>query len=93
MSWLEVIELRSPGNKQVRLEELLRKLVSDFAKLEKKTEIRAYTRMNVETDTSILLFHKSKDPQQQGSQIGLLLTSILKEFGYVSHRIWTELNG
>ena len=91
MSWLEIIELRSSEAKQPYLEELLRKMVLVVDNQNRNAHIRAYTRINVVTDTSIHIKHNSTPMDINGSLIGIRLASTLKEHGFVSHRIWAQL--
>ncbi len=88
MKWLEIIELRS-GNSD--LESQLEKIVNEVEDEINKQAIKAYSRVQIDTDFSIHLFHDSEKVENSGSQLGLRLASALKEFGMVNHSIWIEM--
>ena len=90
MKWLEIIELRSVGSDRELLESQLQKLINEVVKETKKQAIKAYSRVMIDTDISIHLFHNSKEVENSGSQLGLCIASALKEFGLVNHSVWVE---
>ena len=92
MKWLEIIELRSVGNNRELLESQLQKLINEVDKETKKQAIMAYSRVMIDTDFSIHLFHDSKKAEKSGSQLGLRLVSALEVFGLVNHSIWIEMH-
>ena len=92
MKWLEIIELRSVDSNRELLESQLQKLINEVDKETKKQAIKAYSRVMIDTDFSIHLFHDSKKRENSGSQLGLRLASALKEFGLVNHSIWIEMH-
>lgn len=91
MKWLEIIELRSIDCNRELLESQLKKLIIEVDRETKKQAIKAYSRVMIDTDFSIHLFHDSKKVANSGSPLGLRLTSALKEFGLVNHSIWMEM--
>jgi len=92
MKWIEVIELRSVNRDREFLESKLQNLIDQVEKKRKKQRIMAYTRVLIDTDFSIHLFHDSKKVENSGSRLGLCLVNALKEFGLVNHRIWVEMH-
>ncbi len=90
MKWLEIIELRSADCDRGSLESQLQKLIYEVDRETKKQTIKAYSRVMIDTDFSIHLFHDSPDVENNGSSLGLRLTSALKEFGLVNHSVWIE---
>jgi hypothetical protein len=92
MKWLEIIELRSAGSNQALLESQLQSLINKVDKETKKQAIKAYSRVMIDTDFRIHLFHDSKKIENSGSPLGLHLASALKEFGLVNHSIWIEMH-
>ena len=92
MGWLEIIELRSLEISREEMEDNLRKLVRDFSRNNNDLEIKAYRRIDVGTDASIHILNRSTKHASTVSEIGEKLKAILKEYGYVSHRAWSELN-
>ena len=92
MKWLEMIELRSVDSNRDLLESQLQKLMNDVDKETKKQAIKAYSRVIIDTDVSIHLFHDSKKVENSGSPLGVRLASALKAFGLVNHSIWIEMH-
>jgi hypothetical protein len=90
MKWLEIIELRSVDSNRELLESQLQKLINEVDRETKKQAIKAYSRVMIDTDFSIHLFHDSKKVENSGSPLGLNLVTALKEFGLVNHSIWIE---
>jgi alkyl hydroperoxide reductase subunit AhpF len=93
MKWLEIIELRSADNHRELLGSQLQKLIKEVDKETKMLAIKTYSRVRIDTDFSIHLFHDSKKVEKSGSPLGLRLASALKEFGLVNHSIWIEMHG
>jgi hypothetical protein len=92
MKWLEIIELRSAyGNKKL-LESQLETLINEVDQETKKQDIKSYSRVMIDTDFSIHLFHDSKKVENSGSPLGLRLASALEAFGIVNHSIWIEMH-
>jgi hypothetical protein len=92
MKWLEIIELRSVESNRELLESQLQKLMNEVDKETKKQAIKSYSRVMIDTDFSVHLFHDSKKVENSGSRLGLRLASALKEFGLVNHSIWIEMH-
>jgi len=92
MKWIEVIQLRSVDSNRELLESQLKKLIDEVNKESKIQTIKSYSRVLIDTDFSIHLFHNSKKVENSGSPLGLRLASTLKEFGLVNHTIWIEMH-
>ena len=92
MKWLEIIELRSTGKKRTLLELELQNLISDVNQEAKQQAIKVYSRVIVDTDFSIHLYHDSEKIEKSGSPLGLRLASALKEYGLVNHSVWIEMH-
>ena len=90
MKWLEIIELRSVDSNRELLKSQLQKLINEVEKEAKKQAIKVYSRVMIDTDFSIHLFHDSKKIENSGSPLGLHLASALKKFGLVNHSVWVE---
>jgi hypothetical protein len=90
MKWLEIIELRTVNRNQDLLKSQLRNLINKTEQEAKKQTIKVYSRVMVDTDFSIHLFHDLKKVENSGSPLGLRLASALKEFGLVNHSVWVE---
>ena len=92
MKWLEIIELRTVNRNQDLLKSQLRNLINKTEQEAKKQTIKVYSRVMVDTDFSIYLFHDSKKIENNGSPLGLNLVTALKEFGLVNHSVWIEMH-
>ena len=92
MKWLEIIELRSVDSNRELLESQLQKLINEVDRETKKQAIKTYSRVMIDTDFSIHLFHDSKKIENSGSPLGLNLVTALKEFGLVNHSVWIEMH-
>ena len=93
MKWIELIQLRSAdGNREI-LESKLQGLIGEVDSNRKKQVIMAFSRVSIDTDFSIHIFHDSKMVENGGSRLGLHLAAALKEFGLVHHSIWMQLHG
>ena len=92
MNWLEIIELRSVNRNRELLKSQLPNLINEVDKEAKKQAIKVYSRVIVDTDFRIHLFHNSNKIDNSGSPLGLRLASALKEFGLVNHSIWIEMH-
>ena len=90
MKWLEIIELRSVGKNREFLERELKNLIEELDKETERRAIKVYSRVAVDSDFSIHLFHDSKEADIYGNPLGVHLVSILKEFGLINHSVWTE---
>jgi len=92
MKWIEVIQLRSVDSNRELLESQLKKLMNEVDKGRKRQTIKSYSRVLIDTDYSIHLFHDSKKVENRGSPLGLRIASALKAFGLVNHSIWIEMH-
>lgn len=90
MKWIEIIELRSAGNTRKHLETHLQEFMDLVKKKTEKQTVKLYTRMMIDTDFSIHLFHDSSEVKNRGSSLGIRLASALKSYGLVNHTIWIE---
>lgn len=90
MKWLEIIELRSDNRNTLFLEQQLKGLSKELKKNNVSMATEIYSRAAVDSDFSIHLLYDSKKADINGSALGLLLVSNLKEFGLVNHKVWIE---
>jgi hypothetical protein len=93
MQWLELIQLRSADNNRKLIESKLQQLVDEVRRETNRKVISAYSRVWINTDFCLFIFHESKEPETEGSPLGLRLAYALKEFGLVDYSIWREMNG
>ncbi len=92
MKCLEIVELRAAGNRRELLASQLQKIISLLEKGSSGQKIKIYTRVLVDSDFSIMLYHDTMETGTEGSRLGLHLASTLKVFGLVNHSIWNELD-
>ena len=90
MKWIEIIELRSAGNARKQLETHLQEFLDQVEEKVEKQTVKLYTRMMIDTDLSVHLFHDSSTVENRGSSLGIRLASALKSYGLVNHTIWIE---
>ena len=87
---LERIDLRSNSGNKKNLLMQLEELVADVSNLAESEKIKIYTHYNIGTDYSVHLHRIISDEEHLESELGLRLTSSLKEFGLVNHSLWIE---
>jgi hypothetical protein len=92
MKWIEVIGLRSVDKDREILESKLKGLLDEMGKGTQNQVIIAYSRLLIDTDFSIHLYHESEKVEHDGSRLGFCLVDALREFGLVNHSIWTEIH-
>lgn len=90
MKWIEIIELRSPGNTRKQLETHLEELIGQVERKTENQTVKFYTSMMIDTDFSVHIFHDSSKANAKGSPLGIRLVSTLKSYGLVNHTIWIE---
>ena len=90
MKWLEIIELRSVEKDKNTLAIQIEKMLREVERELKVGSVRSYRRVLIETDFSIHLFHETENMETSGSETGLRLVAVLRDFGLVNHTTWTE---
>ena len=86
---LEIIELRSVIKNRDQVIILIEDLLeNEFSK--PNMEIKIYTHSKFITDYSIHLNYEVEEDLNQESYLGHELSAYLREYGLVSHNIWTE---
>ena len=88
MKWLEIIELNYVEKKPKLIEHDLESLVEKLSKKRDEQVISIYSRVSDEIDFSIHLHHKSENIEKNGSLLGITLSTVLKEFGMIQHKVW-----
>jgi hypothetical protein len=92
MQWLELIQLRSADNNRKLLESKLQQLVDEVYRETNRKAVTAYSRVWIDTDFCLFIRHETKEPETEGSPLGLRLAAALKEFGLVDYSIWREMS-
>lgn len=90
MKWLEIIDLRSVGNKRARIESQLRGLIDEVIQETRPQAIKVYSHITVGTDFSVHLYKCSISKDINKSSLGQRPASTLKEVGFVGHSVWVE---
>ncbi len=93
MNWIEIIDVRSPGN---GIEQISKMLTSPVMKNDQKEGLKGislYRNALVETDISIHLHWETNENPPKKSDLGLRLASALEEFGRVNHALWIKEEG
>ena len=88
MKWLEIIKVRSVRINSEELDEFLRSM--DKISQKRLIEIKIYRHAAIETDLSLHLLWIAKQPEKNGSALGLRLAQALKDFGLIDHSLWME---
>jgi hypothetical protein len=91
MLCLEIVDVRAGEKNQNLLELQLEKLIHEVDHLAPPIKVSIYHHNAFKTDFSIHLIYHYNKKYELGSPLGLYLTSALKEFGLVSHNMWTEI--
>jgi len=92
MKWIEIIEIRSSYHSQKMIELKLKGLIEEIQKESSKQSIRIFSKVLLETDYVIMIQNDSKIIDHKRSQLGLRLSSALKEYGMIYHSIWNEIH-
>ncbi len=89
MKWLEIINLRSAGNRnQVQRQTGLDQIRHCCGKNGGPKRIRLYRQASLSRDISIHLFFEDGERHIEKSETGLRLSASLKEYGLVNHSLW-----
>ncbi len=91
MTWIELIHLRSIGDQN---HEFINDLFNQTLKVVQKRDsqiLSIYRHQHIESDLCIVLQCKSNISVKPPSDLGIHLTSSLKEFGRVDHSVWIEM--
>ncbi len=91
MRWVEILEIRSFGNKKALMVQDLPTLLKDYVVEKGLENIEIYCHGELSSDWSIHLHYCSEAAPANRSIFGLRLVSMLKESGFVHHSIWNEM--
>ena len=90
MKWMEIIKIQAAGYDHSSLEGQLTELVSKLANGNGMKEMKLYRNAAVNNDLCIHLYWESPKAQVQGSETGLCILHLLREFGLIAHSVWVE---
>ena len=91
MNWVEIIHLRLIGTRSPELIKDLLSQVLDLDQQEHSQKVKVYRHQNIEGDLSVVLECKSDGAVKAPSDLGLHLTSALREYGRVDFSAWIEM--
>ena len=92
MNGIEIIEIRALHKTKEKLETELQKVLVEVEKEPGDFHVKIYSRINLETDFVILIMCESKRTLNGESQLGILLSEGLKDYGMVNYSKWQELS-
>ncbi len=91
MKWLEILHLRSNGDKSLEsIHELVKQnLVVDQNSNSQQMDV--YRHQVVDSDLCLVLQFESEREITPPSDLGLRLTASLREFGRINHSVWIKM--
>ena len=90
MSRIEIIHLRVNGVRSVKAAKDLLKQALKTNASEIAQSVKVYHHQSIEEDLCVILDWKTAEMAKSWCDLGLHLTSALKEFGRVDHSVWIE---
>ncbi|MBF0224416.1 MAG: hypothetical protein HQK76_03080 [Desulfobacterales bacterium] len=93
MKWIEEIKVQIDQTEAYNFENILQQLFKDIqenADCEGLSKAAYYHDPGISGFYMIHIFWHVKSSKEQWSRLGLRLTQILKEFGWVTHSVWIE---
>jgi hypothetical protein len=91
MNCIEIIEIRVLHKSREKLEIELQRILTDSNKEVEFSELKIYSRINLDTDFVVLIMNSSGSVKDGESQLGIRLTEGLKDYGMVNYSKWNEL--
>ena len=91
MRWIEILEIRSFGNKQALVYQDFPTLFEDLANEKGLERIEIYCHGEMSSDWSIHIHYRAETATTGRSIYGIRLVSVLKKYGFVHHSIWNEV--
>ena len=88
---MEIIEIRVQYKAKQKLEQELKKILSEMEEKQVEQPMKVYKRLNMETDYVILLMNESNEITVNDSQLGIRLNAVLKDYGMVNYSKWQEI--
>jgi len=90
MVWIEEIKLRAAMNKKGDALHYLAKAARSMENVKGLTKTKILTHAFLVNDFSFQLVWDTETPEEPGSEEGLKLRTVLKQFGLVSHDVWIK---
>ena len=88
---MEIIEIRVQYKAKQKLEQELKKILTEMENKRMDQPMKVYKRLNMETDYVILLMNQSNEITVKDSQLGIRLSSVLNDYGMVNYSKWKEM--
>ena len=88
---MEIIEIRVQYKAKQKLEQELKKILTEMENKQMDQPMKVYKRLNMETDYVILLMNQSNEITVKDSQLGIRLSSVLNDYGMVNYSKWKEM--
>jgi len=88
---MEIIEIRVQYKAKQKLEQELKKILTEMENKQMEQPMKVYKRLNMETDYVILLMNQSNEITVKDSQLGIRLSSVLNDYGMVNYSKWKEM--
>ena len=88
---MEIIEIRVQYKAKQKLEQELKKILTEMENKQMEQPMKVYKRLNMETDYVILLMNQSNELTVKDSQLGIRLSSVLNDYGMVNYSKWKEM--
>ena len=88
---MEIIEIRVQYKAKQKLEQELKKILTEIKNKQMDQPMKVYKRLNMETDYVILLMNQSNEITVKDSQLGIRLSSVLNDYGMVNYSKWKEM--
>jgi hypothetical protein len=89
MKWIEVIKISVAENRRAALEDQIKSVMNNLNRKDHAETVKLYHNL-LDGDLSIHLCWNDGGAQPRGSNTGLCLTHMLREFGLISHSVWLE---
>lgn len=93
MAWVEMIKVRTAGNKELDADDTLPETVSKLCHAPGLAEIRYLVHGNVPGDRMVILQWETPRPPILGSELSHGLIQELKRFGPVDYSVWVHKEG
>ena len=91
INFMEIIEIRVQYKAKQKLEQELKKILTEMENKQMEQPMKVYKRLNMETDYVILLMNQSNEITVKDSQLGIRLSSVLNDYGMVNYSKWKEM--
>jgi len=91
MMWMEIIQLRMTGNRNLELEVTPMIQAMKNYQDEQTRLVKLFRHKSIEGDWCLILQLESKNVDSTPSNLGLHLATSLREFGRVDHSVWSEM--